>query len=72
MGTNYIEIDRIKTMILRDIFIDTICRMILDTEKGFDIGELNRIELAFRLRNYKIKNKDNESEQKQDENTNSL
>ena len=63
MGTNYIEIDRIKTMILRDIFIDTICRMILDTEKGFDIRELGRIELALRLRNYK-KNKDNESEQK--------
>ena len=71
MGNDYIEMDKMKTMILRENFLDTICRMILDTEKGFDIRELGRIELALRLRNYK-KNKDNESEQKQDENTNSL
>jgi len=71
MGTDYIEMEKMKIVILRENFLDTICRMILDTEKGFDIRELGRIELALRLRNYK-KNKDNESEQKQDENTNSL
>ena len=71
MGADYIEMEKMKIVILRENFLDTICRMILDTEKGFDIRELGRIELALRLRNYK-KNKDNESEQKQDENTNSL
>ena len=63
MGTDYIEMEKMKIVILRENFLDTICRMILDTEKGFDIRELGRIELALRLRNYK-KNKDNESEQK--------
>ena len=63
MSTDYIEMDKIKTVILRENFLDTICRMILDTEKGFDTRELGRIELAIRLRGYK-KNKDNESEEK--------
>jgi len=64
MGTDYFEIDKMKTVILRENFLDTICRMILDVENGFDISELSRIELAFRLRNYETENKISESEQK--------
>ena len=61
---DYIAMEKMKIVILRENFLDTICRMILDVENGFDIRELSRIELAFRLREYKTKNKINESEQK--------
>ena len=64
MGTDYIEMDKMKAVILRENFLDTICRMILDTEKGFETSELSRIEIALKLRKYKTENKISESEQK--------
>jgi len=64
MGTDYIEMDKMKTVILRENFLDTICRAILDEEKGFDMSELSRIEIALKLRKYKTENKISESEQK--------
>ena len=64
MGIDYFEIDKMKTVILRENFLDTICRMILNVENGFETSELSRIEIALKLRKYKTKNKISESEQK--------